>query len=98
MGVDRTHFLHVASREFKSDYLFQRSLNPGWVIGLGIATAILFLTRYVGIFMAAVWLPLIVLLSKQTNRLKNAILFLVGLLPLGEYPFAKELPAGWIAK
>ena len=63
-------------------YLFLHSRKPGWVIGLGVATSILFLARYVGIFMAAVWLPAILLLTNPNRWLKNIFLFLVGLLPL----------------
>ena len=54
----------------------------GWVAALGFGTALLFLTRYVGIFMTMVWLPAILLLSTPKKRLINFVLFLAGMLPL----------------
>jgi 4-amino-4-deoxy-L-arabinose transferase-like glycosyltransferase len=63
-------------------YFFLHTRKPGWVAALGFGTGILFLARYVGVYMAAVWLPAILLLSMPKTRLKNAFLFLAGLLPL----------------
>jgi hypothetical protein len=52
------------------------------VVALGIGTAILYLTRYAGLYLAAVWLPAILLVSIPKARLKHALLYLAGLLPL----------------
>jgi 4-amino-4-deoxy-L-arabinose transferase-like glycosyltransferase len=63
-------------------YRFLRSQRAVWVAALGFGTSILYLTRYAGIYLAAVWLPAILLVSSPKNRLKHALLYLAGLLPL----------------
>jgi 4-amino-4-deoxy-L-arabinose transferase-like glycosyltransferase len=63
-------------------YLFLKTRRSGWVVALGLGTAFLYLTRYVSIYLLAVWLPAIYLLSTKKNRLKNIIVYLAGLFPL----------------
>ncbi len=63
-------------------YLFLRTHKVGWVIALGFGTALLYLTRYAGIFMAVVWFLTILIVSGPKLRQKNVILYLTGLLPL----------------
>jgi 4-amino-4-deoxy-L-arabinose transferase-like glycosyltransferase len=63
-------------------YLFLQTHKVGWLVVLGFGTALLYLTRYAGIFMSVVWLPTILLVSIPKRRMKNVILYLVGLLPL----------------
>jgi 4-amino-4-deoxy-L-arabinose transferase-like glycosyltransferase len=63
-------------------YRFLRTHGTVWVVALGFGTAILYLTRYAGIYLAAVWLPAILLVSMPKARLKHALLYLAGLLPL----------------
>jgi 4-amino-4-deoxy-L-arabinose transferase-like glycosyltransferase len=63
-------------------YRFLRTHGAIWVVALGFGTAILYLTRYAGIYLAAIWLPAILLVSMPKTRLKHALLFLAGLLPL----------------
>ncbi len=61
---------------------FLETHQTGWIAALGFGTALLFLTRFVGIFMAIVWLPAILLLSTPKKRLNNFAIFLAGLIPL----------------
>jgi len=63
-------------------YRYLRTRGALWVVLLGIGTSILYLTRYAGIFLAAVWLPAILLVSLPQARMKHALLYLAGLLPL----------------
>lgn len=63
-------------------YLFLHTQRAIWVTVLGLGTALLFLTRYVGIFMTAIWIPSILLVSAPKTRIKNIVLYLLGLLPL----------------
>jgi len=63
-------------------YRFLRTHGTVWVVALGFGTAILYLTRYAGIYLTAVWLPTILLVSSPKARLKHALLYLAGLLPL----------------
>jgi 4-amino-4-deoxy-L-arabinose transferase-like glycosyltransferase len=61
---------------------FLRTHGTAWLVALGVGTGLLYLSRYAGIFLAAVWLPAILLVSLPKTRLKNALLFLAGMLPL----------------
>jgi len=63
-------------------YIYLRTHKIYWLIALGFATALLYLTRYAGIFMAPVWLLAILLVSIPKQRIKNAVFYIVGLLPL----------------
>jgi 4-amino-4-deoxy-L-arabinose transferase-like glycosyltransferase len=61
---------------------FLRTQGATWLFALGVGTGLLYLSRYAGIFLVAVWLPAILLVSLPKTRVKNALLFLAGLLPL----------------
>jgi hypothetical protein len=63
-------------------YKFLQTHGIVWVVALGFGTAALYLTRYAGIYLAVVWLPAILLVSSPKTRLKHALLYLAGLLPL----------------
>ncbi len=63
-------------------FIFLRTHKAGWLLALGFGTALLYLTRYAGIFMAPVWLLTILLISKPRLRIKNLLMYLAGLFPL----------------
>ncbi len=62
-------------------YRFLRTQNIGWLVALGLGTALMYLTRYAGIFLMIVWLLSILLVSSPRTRIRNAGFYLIGLLP-----------------
>jgi hypothetical protein len=62
-------------------YGFLRTQHIGWLVTLGLGTALMYLTRYAGIFLMIVWLLSILLVPTPRNRIRNAAFYLVGLLP-----------------
>ncbi len=62
-------------------YGFVRTQRPGWLVALGLGTALVYLTRYAGIFLMIVWLLSILLTSTSRARIGNAAYYLAGLLP-----------------
>jgi len=63
-------------------FMFINNQKPFWIILLGVVTALLFLTRYIGLIMAVVWVVMIYLATPKSSRLRLILYYCLSLLPL----------------
>ncbi len=73
-------------------YRFLRTHGAVWVVALGFGTAILYLTRYAGIYLAAVWLPAILLVSLPKNKAETCASLSGRFAAIDRFSFCMELP------